>query len=132
VKVERGGLPHRAVNLEPKEHFDRSKLEKAARDFEAVLIGQFFRIMRSTVQSDGIIGRSFQRRVYEEMIQDEFAKSFAERGGFGMQELLIEKFQGVRSASPDVKRIDTNVHGREAARGNRAERTGIVESEDER
>ena len=34
---------------------DLRRLEKAAKDFEAILIGQFFRIMHSTVGGEGVL-----------------------------------------------------------------------------
>lgn len=69
------------------------KLEKAAKDFEAVLMSQFFRLMHATVGDEGVIDRSFSRKIYEEMIQDEFAGAFCEQGGFGLQKVLVEKFR---------------------------------------
>ena len=62
----------------------RRSADTVARDFEAVLLGQMFRIMQGTVAGGGVIERSFQRQVYEEMLGDEFAKAFAERGGLGL------------------------------------------------
>ncbi len=69
------------------------KLEKAAKDFEAILMSQFFRIMHSTVGDEGVIDRSFSRKIYEEMIQNEFAGAFCEQGGFGLQKVLVDKFK---------------------------------------
>jgi Rod binding domain-containing protein len=69
----------------------RRRLEKAAVDFEAILIGQFFKVLHSTVGNGGLIKRSFQRSIYEEMLQDEFAKSFAKRGGFNVHKVLMKQ-----------------------------------------
>ena len=41
---------------------DSRKLEEVSKDFEGILIGQFFRLMSSTIGEGGIIEKSFQRR----------------------------------------------------------------------
>ncbi|MBN2071814.1 MAG: rod-binding protein [Candidatus Krumholzibacteriota bacterium] len=67
-------------------------LEKAARDFESILIGQFFQLMHSTVSDEGMVEKSFPRKIYEEMMQGEFASEFTKRGGFGLSEVLVDRF----------------------------------------
>jgi Rod binding domain-containing protein len=79
------------------------KLEKAARDFESILIGQIFELMNSTVGDEGVIEKSFPRKMFEEMIQGEFAKEFSGQGGLNLQKVLVERFN-----SGENHCVDTN------------------------
>lgn len=78
----------------------RKELEKAATDFEAVLIGQFFRLMQKTISHDGVVKRSFERGIYEDMLQNEFAKAFAKGGGMDLHEMIVDYFSGRRMVEP--------------------------------
>ncbi len=71
------------------------ELSEAARKFEAVLIGQFFKLMHSTVVRRGALDKSFQRGMYEEMLQTEFARSFSRRGGFGLHRQMVERLDNL-------------------------------------
>ncbi|GEM_PF-2796923 len=75
---------------------ESGKLEEVSRDFEGILIGQFFRLMSSTIGEGGIIEKSFQRSIYEDMLQNEFARVFSRRGGFRLHEILVKRL-GARS-----------------------------------
>ncbi len=83
---------------------DLKKLEKAARDFESILIGQFFKLMHSTVGDEGAIEKSFPRKLYEEMMQDEFAREFSGQGGFNLQKVLVERYTSGKPAEVDANR----------------------------
>jgi Rod binding domain-containing protein len=70
-----------------------TNMQEVARDFESLLIGQFFKLMHSTITDRGVVGKSFQRNIYEEMLQTEFARAFSRRGGFGLHQEVVESFR---------------------------------------
>ncbi|MBN1164360.1 MAG: hypothetical protein JXB45_07260 [Candidatus Krumholzibacteriota bacterium] len=107
----RQNLQQRIGQASRSESSELNRLKRASRDFESVFISQFFKLMHTTVGNDGVLKRSFSRQIYEEMIQDEFAKAFTARGGFKLQDILIEKFQD------SVKK-----NGSESARNERSSR----------
>lgn len=93
-----------SVNTSGGDGRNLKKLEKAARDFEAILIGQFFKLMHSTVGDEGVIEKSFPRKMYEEMMQDQFAREFSGQGGFNLQKVLVEKFTSGENPGVDANR----------------------------
>ncbi len=72
----------------------QKQLEEVAKDFEAILIGQFFRLMNKTVSSEGVIKKSFERGIYEDMLHDELAKAYAKRGGLNLNKIIVDYFSG--------------------------------------
>ncbi|MBU8922184.1 MAG: rod-binding protein [Bacteroidales bacterium] len=78
---------------------EKAEIEKAARDFESILIGQFFKLMHSTIGDSGVIERSFSRKIYEEMMQDEIAKEFSKSGGLSLNKVLVDRFVRIQESN---------------------------------
>ena len=90
---------------------DRRQLENVARDFEAILIGQFFRLMNKTISSEGFIKKSFERGIYEDMFHDELAKAYSKRGGLNLHRIIVDYFNGSKVSGrvprlPAFKKIE--------------------------
>jgi len=87
------------------------QLEDVAKDFEAILIGQFFRLMNKTISSEGFIKKSFERGIYEDMFHDELAKAYARRGGLNLHRIIVDYFNGSKVSGrvprlPAFRKID--------------------------
>ncbi len=91
---------------------NRRQLDDVAKDFEAILIGQFFRLMNKTISSEGFIKKSFERGIYEDMFHDELAKAYARRGGLNLHRIIVDYFNGSRVSGrvprlPAYKKIES-------------------------
>lgn len=63
------------------------KLYELCMDLETFLIKNLIKGMRSTVQKTGLINTGFAGEMYEDMLYDEYAKSFAQNANFGFAEM---------------------------------------------
>jgi flagellar protein FlgJ len=52
--------------------------------------------MRNTVQKTGLIDDSFAGKMYEDMLYDEYAKTYTENANFGLAELAYLELTGQR------------------------------------
>jgi Rod binding domain-containing protein len=65
------------------------RLERAAREFEAMLIGQLLAPVFNSVRAPEIVGGGgASEKPMAAMLQEEFAKSIAAAGGFGIAEQI--------------------------------------------
>jgi Rod binding domain-containing protein len=58
--------------------------DAAARDFEAVFIGQMFEQMWSEVKTDGPMGGGTGEQIFRSMMIQDIGKQMASQGGFGL------------------------------------------------
>ena len=72
------------------------KLYEVCVELETFLIKNLIKSMRSTVQKTGIIDTGFAGEVYEDMLYDEYAKSFAQNANFGFAEMAYRELAGYR------------------------------------
>jgi flagellar protein FlgJ len=72
------------------------KLYEACMELETFMIKNLIKSMRSTVQKTGLIDTGFAGEVYEDMLYDEYAKSFAQNANFGFAELAYRELTGTR------------------------------------
>jgi peptidoglycan hydrolase FlgJ len=58
--------------------------DKAAKEFEAVFIGQMVSTMFEGVKSDGPFGGGYGETVFRSLMIEQYSKTIAEQGGFGL------------------------------------------------
>lgn len=73
----------------------REQMQKAAKAFEAVFLRQMIGSMRQAKLSDDILSGSGTEQ-FREMSDAKLADSMADKGGFGIAELLLAQFGGVK------------------------------------
>ena len=61
-----------------------AQADKAAKDFEAVFIAQMVSTMFEGVGTDGPFGGGFGESVFRSLMIDNYSKTIAEQGGFGL------------------------------------------------
>jgi flagellar protein FlgJ len=69
-----------------------SRLREAAQAFEAVFLRQMIGSMRQAKLGEDLLGSSSGDQ-FREMADARLADSMAERGGFGVAEMLLNQFQ---------------------------------------
>jgi len=72
------------------------KLYEVCMELETFLIKNLIKSMRSTVQKTGLIDTGFAGQVYEDMLYDEYAKSFAQNANLGFAEMAYRELAGMR------------------------------------
>ena len=73
-----------------------SKLYELCSDLETFMIKNLIKSMRGTVQKTKLIDTGFAGEMYEDMLYDEYAKSFAKNANFGFAEMAYKELAGLR------------------------------------
>jgi flagellar protein FlgJ len=71
------------------------EVEKAATDFEALLLQQMLQSMWSTIPKDGFLSGSQEEGMYRDMFHEALAKQLAEAGGIGVQDVLVKEIERI-------------------------------------
>jgi len=61
-----------------------ARAERAAKDFEAVVIAQLLAPMFQSVETPSIAGGGKGQEFFNTLLQEHYAEAMAERGGFGI------------------------------------------------
>ena len=114
ITVEQGlGQMPRAVKEDFSSYLERAKKENIAsgtmpvidksdklyelcESLETFLLKNMLTGMRKTVQKSGLVDNSFAGKMYEDMLYDEYAKSYAKNSSFGLAELAYLELTGQR------------------------------------
>lgn len=70
------------------------ELQKAAEQFESLLLHMMIKSMRDSVPRTDLFGDAAGRETYEMMRDQEMAKSMAEGGGVGFARMIVSQFAG--------------------------------------
>lgn len=75
------------------------ELRKVARQFESVFVNQIVQAMRKTVTKGGLVPESNAERIYQNLLDAEYAQHISESEQMGISTLVYEQLlrsQGVR------------------------------------
>jgi soluble lytic murein transglycosylase-like protein len=111
------GRPAPPKTLEPRE---RERLQKAAREFEAVFVAYMFKSMRGSVQKSGLLGEGYGGDMMDSILDMELGRQLAQKSNFGIAEMLWRRITG----EPFPKQVASGGPAAEglAARGARVTR----------
>jgi flagellar protein FlgJ len=73
-----------------------SKLYEQCEALETFLVKTLITGMRNTVQKTGLVDEGFAGQMYEDMLYDEYSKSFTQNTDFGLSELAYLELTGQR------------------------------------
>lgn len=82
------------------------RLDAAAKDFEAVFIAQMLEPLFASVETPAIAGGGKSEAFFKGLLQESYAKAFAERGGFGLAahvKAALLDIQARASAAPQAE-----------------------------
>ena len=77
-------------------------MEKVARDFESVFVNKLFESMRKGVPKSGLLDSSAMK-MYQSLMDQEFAKLMSERKGMGIGEMVYKDLRRLDTVSQDDK-----------------------------
>ncbi len=77
---------------------DDKKLKESCQEFEAMFIKQMLSAMKKTVNKSGLIKENMGEKIFDDMLNDEYAKSMASTSEFGIAEMMykqlaVDKYQ---------------------------------------
>ena len=78
------------VMYDPKALPENPGLRKASRQFEAMFMNQLIGAMRKTVGEGGLIPQSQGEKVYQSMLDSEYAGAIAESQQIGLSKIIYE------------------------------------------
>ena len=70
---------------------DEARLEKACKDFEAIILNQILSAMRKAVPEGGLFEKSYGEKIYQSMMDEELSKNIAHGKGMGLGEMLFRQ-----------------------------------------
>jgi peptidoglycan hydrolase FlgJ len=77
--------------LKKPETEEQKKLFKAAQEFESVMLGMVFKQMRASVGSSDPLDQGQANKIFKDMLDDEYSKTFAAAGGIGLADTLYRQ-----------------------------------------
>ncbi len=86
--------PHENLAKSPeKAPMDRAKeqLKAVGDSFESIFVNQMITAMRNTVDEEGIMPRSHAEKVYQNLLDTEYAKAISSSGQLGLGEAIQEQ-----------------------------------------
>jgi len=72
---------------------DRASLKKSCQDFEAIFIQSMLKAMRKTVPEGGLFAKSNATKIFEDMLDQEFAVSIAKNQSVGLAEQIYRQME---------------------------------------
>jgi soluble lytic murein transglycosylase-like protein len=73
---------------------ERQRLQKAAREFEAVFVAYMFKSMRGSVEKSGLLGEGFGGGMMDSLLDMELGRQMSRTSSFGLAEMLWRKVTG--------------------------------------
>lgn len=70
---------------------DEKELENACKEFEAYYLKQLFKEMRKSVPKGDLLEKSHGRDIYEDMLDEEYAKESSKGKGIGIADALYRQ-----------------------------------------
>ena len=68
-----------------------SKLEKACQEMESIFISYLFKEMRASINRSGFVSGGTAEDIFTSMLDTEFSKGIATRGGIGLSQILMDQ-----------------------------------------
>ena len=96
-----------ALPIQKKDDPETRKLEveKAARDFEALFVGQMLKTMQETVPENELFGGGDAEKVFREMFLDEVGKDVAKHDSLGLAKSIVQQIERLESKKVDPASI---------------------------
>lgn len=82
---------------------DKKGLEQAARDFEELFIGMLMKTMRQSLPRSEFIESSYQKELFEGMLDEAYAKEIAKGPGLGIAKMVMESFSAYLAEEEEVQ-----------------------------
>lgn len=85
-----------------------ARAERAAQEFEALVIAQMLAPLFASVETPGLAGGGKGEKAFAGMLQEEYAKAIAARGGFGIADHVKSALIRLQSDRADFIPVRNN------------------------
>ncbi len=113
VFSDRGPTPQRAAlgakaaksaqgSLAQAQGAEQRKLREVAQEFESLLLEHLFKEMRDSIPKSRLLGKDSSMDTFQEMLDGEFSRAMAHRGGIGLADFMVAHMKpgdGARAAA---------------------------------
>lgn len=99
IALAQSALAGRSVDAPSASGKTQTELHEAAKQFEAVFINEMFSYMTEGLPTDGPIGGGNGEAMMRSMLNDEYAKSLAARGGVGISDSVYRELLAYQEGS---------------------------------
>lgn len=86
-------LPRYSTDLTAPQARNGADLEKACADFESYFLQMMFREMRKTAVEGGFMPKSQAENIFQDMLDEEYAKKSAKAGGVGLADTMLRQLR---------------------------------------
>ena len=76
---------------------DKKKIKKLSEDFEAIFLQLMLKSMRDSVQKSGLINEGSGEKIFEEMLDGEYAKLMSSQTSSGLAEAIERQLLGLKA-----------------------------------
>lgn len=76
---------------------NQDKLMAVCRELESIFIHQLISQMRASIPQDGFLTKSSGEKIFQDMLDQEYAKKISHAGGIGLAEMLYKQLSTERS-----------------------------------
>lgn len=75
------------------EEKDTESLKKVATQFEELFVNLILKTMRSGIQKTDLTDSSYQKDIFDGMLDETYSKEIAKTGGLGIADMLMKSFE---------------------------------------
>ncbi len=86
-------------------------IRAAAKEFESLFLHQLFKSMRSTIPKEGMMDAGMGGEMFTDMLDQEYAKNAAQKGGIGLADMISEQFGAGEAADGAGQHEPRRPHG---------------------
>ena len=77
----------------PAKNTEDAKLREAANEFEVLLVQQMMKSMRSTSFESGLVNKSEGEKVFQSMLDEQYARLSTQSSGMGLGEMIYQEYR---------------------------------------
>ena len=77
----------------PAKNTEDAKLLEAANEFEVLLVQQMMKSMRSTSFESGLVNKSEGEKVFQSMLDEQYARLSTQSSGMGLGEMIYHEYR---------------------------------------
>jgi len=92
----------RVGNNAKENKLDRTRLKETAEEFESLLLEHLLKDMRGSIPKSTLFGNDPGRKIFDEMLDGEFARVMSKRGGIGIAEFMVRGMSDDTKVKPAV------------------------------
>jgi Rod binding domain-containing protein len=91
--------PLNASALAPKQAEPSAEMKRAAKEFEAMLIGQLMAPMFAALKTDGMFGGGAGEEMFRPMLIEQYAQGITQAGGIGLSDSIAREMMRMQAGA---------------------------------